>query len=155
MQKINFKIATPERVVFKNEVDSITIPTMEGEITILPNHIPLISVLKPGEIRVVNGKDTQSIAVSGGFIEVLSTKVVVLADTAEKSEEIDIKRAEEAVKRAQELKNMRQTDATEFAMLSAKIEKELARVKVARNYRPRVEIQVGDDEVGKKSKKQQ
>jgi F-type H+-transporting ATPase subunit epsilon len=151
MQKINFKIATPERVVFKNDVDSITLPTMEGEITILPNHIPLISVLKAGEIRVVNGKDIQSIAVSGGFIEVLSTKVVVLADTAERSEEIDIKRAEEAMKRAQELKNTRQIDAKEFAMIAAQIEKELARIKVARNYRPRVEMQVGDEGKAKKA----
>lgn len=132
MQKINLKIATPERVVYRNDVDSITLPTREGEITVLPGHIPLISVLKPGEIKIKNGKDEESLAVSGGFIEVLTTKVVILADTAEHSEEIDVKRAEEAMKRAQELKETRNVDAREFAMLAARIEKELARVKVGR-----------------------
>jgi F-type H+-transporting ATPase subunit epsilon len=135
MQKISFKIATPERVDYRKDVDSITLPTREGEITVLPGHIPLISVLKPGEICVRDGKEEEFLAVSGGFIEVLSTKVVVLADTAERSDEIDIKRAEEAVKRAQELKETRNVDAREFAMLASRIEKELARVKVGRKRR--------------------
>ncbi|MEK7511991.1 MAG: ATP synthase F1 subunit epsilon, partial [Patescibacteria group bacterium] len=116
--KINFKIATPERVVFKDEVDSITLPTQSGEITILPNHLPLISVLKPGDIVIKKGNDAFDIAVSGGFIEVLSTKVVVLADTAERSEEIDVARAEAAVKRAQTLREEKLTDSREFAKVA-------------------------------------
>ncbi|MEK7158908.1 MAG: F0F1 ATP synthase subunit epsilon [Patescibacteria group bacterium] len=139
--KINFKIATPERVVFKDEVDSITLPTQSGEITILPNHLPLISVLKPGDIVIKKGNDTFDIAVSGGFIEVLSTKVVVLADTAERSEEIDVARAEAAVKRAQTLREEKLTDSREFAKVAALIEKELVRVKVGRKYMQRVERQ--------------
>lgn len=139
--KINFKIATPERVVFKDEVDSITLPTHSGEITILPNHLPLISVLKPGDIIIKKGNDTFDIAVSGGFIEVLSTKVVVLADTAERSEEIDVARAEAAIKRAQTLREEKLTDSREFARVAALIEKELVRVKVGRKYRQRVERQ--------------
>ncbi len=139
--KINFKIATPERVVFKDEVDSITLPTQSGEITILPNHLPLISVLKPGDIVIKKGNDAFDIAVSGGFIEVLSTKVVVLADTAERSEEIDVARAEAAVKRAQTLREEKLTDSREFAKVAALIEKELVRVKVGRKYMQRVERQ--------------
>ena len=138
MPKINFKIATPERVVFKDEVDLITLPTQEGEITVLYNHIPLIGVLRPGEIHVKKGNEEFSMAVSGGFIEVLAQKVVVLADTAERSEEIDIKRAQEAIERANELRNQRITDAKEFAALTAQIEKELARLKVGRKHNQRV-----------------
>jgi F-type H+-transporting ATPase subunit epsilon len=139
MSKINFKIATPERVVYKDEVDQITVPTMSGEITILPNHIPLISVLNSGEIIVKKGEELISMAVSGGFIEVLSEKVVVLADTAEKSDEIDLKRAEEAIARAEELKSKRDVDTREFAGLTASIQKELARVRVGRKHVERVE----------------
>jgi len=137
--KINFKIATPERVVFKEEVDSITVPTREGEITILPNHIPLISVLAAGEMVVRTGEKKVLMAVAGGFLEVLSTKVVILADKAERSEEIDLARAEAALQRAKELKETKATDAVEFARLSAMIEKELARVKVGRKHQRRIE----------------
>ena len=139
MSKINLKIATPERVVFKDEVDSITLPTMQGQITILPNHIPLISVLKSGEILIKKVDEQILMSVSGGFIEVLSTKVVILADTAEKSEEIDIKRAEEAIKRAQELKKTRSSDAREFTALKIQIEKELVRVRVGRKHLERID----------------
>ena len=139
--KINFKIATPERVVYKDEVDAITLPTQSGEITILPNHLPLISVLKPGEIVIKKGNEMLAIAVSGGFIEVLSTKVVVLADTAERSEEIDVARAEAAVKRARTLREEKLTDSREFAKVSALIEKEMTRVKVGRKFRQRIDRQ--------------
>jgi len=141
MMKINFKIATPERVVYKDEVDAITLPTQSGEITILPNHLPLISVLKPGEIVIKKGNEMLAIAVSGGFIEVLSTKVVVLADTAERSEEIDVARAEAAVKRARTLREEKLTDSREFAKVSALIEKEMTRVKVGRKFRQRIDRQ--------------
>lgn len=137
--KINFKIATPERVVFKDEVDSITLPTVMGEITILPNHIPLISVLKTGEITVKNGEDEFSMAVAGGFVEVLSEKVVVLADRAERSEEIDVARAEAAMERARKLREEKNVDTVEFAALSAQIEKEMARLRVGRKQQKRVE----------------
>jgi len=129
MEKINFKIATPERVVFKDKVDSVTLPTKQGEITVLPNHVPLISVLQAGEIVVRTGDKEFSMSVSGGFLEVLSTKTVVLADRAERSEEIDIERAEAAMKRARDLREQKSSDVREFAKLSAQIEKELVRVK--------------------------
>lgn len=139
MNKINFKIATPERVVFKDEIDEVTLPTREGEITVLPNHVPLISVLKPGMIRVKHNNKETVMAVSGGFIEVLTTKVVVLADTAERSEEIDVARAEAAIQKAQELREKRSVDSREFATLTAQIEKELARIRVGRKTSRRVE----------------
>lgn len=137
--KINFKIATPERVVFRDEVDSITLPTTMGEITILPNHIPLISVLKTGEITVRKGEEEFAMAVAGGFVEVLSEKVVVLADRAERSEEIDMARAEAAIERARKLREEKNVDTVEFAALSAQIEKEMARLRVGRKQSKRVD----------------
>ena len=77
---IKFEIVTPERVVLKQDIVSITAPTQSGEITILPDHIPLVSILKPGvvEVKLADG-ETEIIAVSGGFIEVLKEKIVILA----------------------------------------------------------------------------
>lgn len=141
MDKINFKIATPERVVFKADVDSVTLPTMSGEITILPNHIPLISIMSPGEIIIRNGEKEILVATSGGFVEVLSTKVVVLADSADRSEEIDMKKVEAAIEKAKKLREERAQDSREFATLSALIEKELARAKVGRKHLQRIDRQ--------------
>ncbi len=136
-KRIKFEIATPERVVLKEEIFQVTIPTEEGEITVLPKHSPLVSILKPGilEIRKTDG-EKEIMSVSGGFVEVLLNKIVVLADTAERAEEIDLDRAEEARKKAEEsLKNLRSVDATQFASLSAMIEKELARTRTAKKWR--------------------
>ncbi|MFA5134401.1 MAG: F0F1 ATP synthase subunit epsilon [Patescibacteria group bacterium] len=135
--KLKFEITTPERVVFSAEIDEVVLPTPQGEVGILPNHIPLVSLLSPGELRIKQGGETTFMAVSGGFIEVRPDKVVVLADTAERAEDIDEARAEEARKRAQQLSREKRADAAEFAALSAKMEKELARLRVARKKRRR------------------
>jgi len=132
-KKIHFEIVTPERTVYKDEVDEIILPTKMGEIAILPNHVPLVAVLKAGELRVKKGKEEIPMAVSGGFIEVQKNKVVVLADSAEHVHEIDEQKAEEARAKAQELLKTKQ-DEEDFAAVSALLEKELARLKVARKY---------------------
>jgi len=136
--KIKFKIVTPEKAVFEQEVDQITLPIMDGEVTILPNHRSYIGALKAGEIMVkTEGKETH-LAVSGGFVEFNDNKLAVLADTAERAEEIDVKRAEEAIKRAEELKQQRSTlDDLEYAKVAAAIEKENARLRVARRHHTR------------------
>ncbi len=134
---IKFEIATPEKVVFKEEVLQVSVPTLDGEITILPNHLPLVSVLKAGVLELKK-KDSsrQIISVSGGFIEVLYNRVIILADTAERAEEIDLARAEEARQRAEEsIKNLRNVDSVEFANLAAKLEKELARSRSAKKWK--------------------
>lgn len=134
---IKFEIATPEKVVFKEEVLQVSVPTLDGEITILPNHLPLVSVLKAGVLELKK-KDSsrQIISVSGGFIEVLYNRVIILADTAERAEEIDLARAEEARQRAEEsIKNLRNVDSVEFANLAAKLEKELARSRSVKKWK--------------------
>ena len=133
--KIKFKIVTPERTVFEDEIDQVTLPTQEGEITVLPNHIPLISVLQAGELVAKKGGEEIAMAVSGGMVEVRSNEITILADTAERAEEIDVKRAEEAKERAEKLKEERiQTDEAQYATAAAILEKNLARIKVARKH---------------------
>ncbi|MFA5030943.1 MAG: F0F1 ATP synthase subunit epsilon [Patescibacteria group bacterium] len=135
--KIHLKITTPERVVMADDVDEVVLPTAMGEIGILPHHIPLVALLAPGEIRVKKDNTESFLAVSGGFIEVQPKRVIVLADTAEHAHEIDEQRAEEARKRAEELRKTKRVDATDFALVAANLEKELARLRVVRKHRSR------------------
>ncbi len=136
--RIKFKIVTPEKTVFEEEVDQATLPVTNGEITILPSHRPYIASLKAGEIMVKIGGKEIDLAVSGGFIEFNQNVLVVLADTAERAEEIDVTRAEEARVRAEELKKEKITmDDGEYARVAASIEKELARIKVGRKHHTR------------------
>lgn len=136
---IKFEIVTPERVVFRMEVKQVTVPTAQGEITVLPEHIPLVSTLLPGVIELLTADDrVEIISVSGGFIEVLKNKVVILADTAERAEEIDLKRAEEARTRAEKIKTeAKHADDVSFADSAAQLAKELARIKAVRRHKIR------------------
>lgn len=133
---LHFKIVSPERVVFEDDIDQVSIPTKDGEICVLPNHLPLVAALQPGELVLKKGSETIPMVISGGFVEVQpGSNVIVLADTAEKVEEIDIARAEAARERATQLMKEKVTEAEDYAALAAKMEKELARLKVARKYR--------------------
>lgn len=139
MEAINFTIVTPQGRTYENKVSKITVPTQDGEITILPKHIQLFSVLKPGMLVVYEENDKpQYIAVSGGMISVQpgGCEVQILADTAERAEEIDLERAETAKKRAEELLlHYKNTEDVDFARIQAQIEKELARIRVGNRYR--------------------
>ena len=98
---LELQIITPERVVFSEDgVESVTIPGSEGELTVLPSHAPLMTALQPGPLVFRKGGQEIDVALSGGFLEVRDDKVVILADTAERSDEIDAARAEEARQRA-------------------------------------------------------
>ncbi|MDD4333204.1 MAG: ATP synthase F1 subunit epsilon [Patescibacteria group bacterium] len=137
MSYIKFEITTPERIVLKEEIQQVTVPTKEGEITVLPGHIPLVSVLLPGVIEVVkNDGNREVMSVTGGFIEVFKDKVVILADSAERAEEINLEKAEEARQRAEEAKkNVEKIDHVEFANLSAIIAREMAKTKAAQRWK--------------------
>lgn len=136
---IKFKIVTPERTVFENTVNQVTLPTSEGEITILPNHQSYIASLQSGEMMFKKDGKEIFLAISGGFIEFHNNELIVLADTAERAEEIDLERAQVARKRAQELKRkIISTDETDYARVATMIKKQSARIKVARkNYTKR------------------
>ncbi|MBI4090393.1 MAG: ATP synthase F1 subunit epsilon [Candidatus Komeilibacteria bacterium] len=140
-----FKIVTPERVVFESQVSQATLPTRMGEITVLPNHIPLVSSVIPGEIRIVDEQGREHLlAVAGGFVQVYPGKIVILADRSEMAHELDEARAAEAHERARKLLEAKTgMPDRDYAALKALMDKELARLKVARKYKERG-IRTGD-----------
>lgn len=100
--KLDIEIVTGERVVFKDEdVDMVVAPGGAGMLGILPEHAPLITTLSLGELRIKKGNVEESILVYGGFLEVVDNRVLVLADSAERAEELDLARAEEARRNAE------------------------------------------------------
>ncbi|MDD2766997.1 MAG: ATP synthase F1 subunit epsilon [Candidatus Moranbacteria bacterium] len=146
---IKFKIITPERIVVEEEIYQATLPIEGGEVTILPEHIPYIGTIRAGEImfRKTLGGEESSLAVSSGFVEFHNDEMVILADTAEHAEEIDLTRAEEARKRAEELKKEHlEMGGEEYARTTALIEKEMARVRVAHRHHSRRGISLPSSE---------
>lgn len=133
------KIVTPEGRVFENDnIQSITIPTQEGIVTIMDDHVPLLSIIIPGAIELESKNGEKNlISVSKGVLEVRRDSIVdILADTAERAEDIDLERAEEAKRKAEEYLQQKEDIADiEFAMIQAQIEKELARINVKRRWR--------------------
>jgi F-type H+-transporting ATPase subunit epsilon len=103
---LTLEIVTPEAKVYSDTIDSVVIPTVEGEIGVLPGHIPLLTQIASGELMVTKGHATQFLIVSGGFAEIDGDSVRVLAENAISEEKIDVNAVENAMKRAeQELKN--------------------------------------------------
>ena len=106
------EIVTPERIVYTNEVEMVIAPTLDGEIGILPLHAPLVTVLRPGELRVRynDNKDVEWFAISGGYLQVHEDKVIVLADAATHASQVDVERA----RRAKELAEQRMVGLKEL-----------------------------------------
>lgn len=136
MATMQFEIVTAEGVLYSDEVDGIVAPGADGELGVLPNHASLLTVLKAGELRIMKGNEETDIAITGGFLEVLGNKVTILADAAERSEEIDIARAEEAVARAQERVANSASDI-DLERALASIKRGEVRIQVARRQRTR------------------
>ena len=137
---MSLKVVTPERVVFEETVDSLTAMTDAGEITVLPGHVPLVSTLRPGEAKVKSGGKEHFLALSTGFLEVRpNNEIVVLADTAERFEELELDKIRQAKERAQALmEEKRHVDDVAFGSAAAALERELAREKVAMRRHHRV-----------------
>jgi F-type H+-transporting ATPase subunit epsilon len=136
MATTRLEIVTAERVVFSEDVDVVIAPGVEGQLGVLPNHAPLMTTLMPGELLVRKGGEEFALAITGGFVEVRPDRIIVLADAAERVEEIDVARAEEARRRAEErLKE----PATEVDLLRAEaaLRRSLARLQVAARRRRR------------------
>lgn len=132
-------IATPNGVIYDKKAKSITLPTESGVVTILDDHQPMISLLKAGEIGITEDEGTPDfiMSVSTGVLEVQpESHIYIMADTAERAEDIDIALAQEAMAKAkQELEKQDQLDDIDFARLQAMIDKELARITVGKKYR--------------------
>jgi len=136
MSAIKLDVVTAERVVFSDEVDVIVAPGIEGQLGILPHHAPLMTMLKPGELLVRKDGEEFSLVITGGFLEVRPDRVIVLADAAERVEEIDIARAEEAKRRAQEQLRERPSEV-DTARAQAALLRALARLEVVQRRRRR------------------
>jgi len=139
-------------MVFSDDVDMVIAPGIEGQLGILPKHTPMLTALTIGELRAKKGDEELSFAIGGGFMEVYKDRVIVLADTAERAEEIDIARAEAARQRAMEmLKERARLSREEFARAEARLRKAITRIKVAQRRRPAppkpsVKIETGEEE---------
>ena len=127
---IHLEIVTAERVVLSEEVDQVNAPTRDGRVGILPRHAPLLTILDVGELDIIKDGVRTPYAVSGGFMEVLPNRVTILADTAERADEIDEARAEEARRQAEERIAQRRSDQ-EMALAEAELRRALIRLKVA------------------------
>jgi F-type H+-transporting ATPase subunit epsilon len=134
MSPIRLDIVTAERLVYSEEVEAVIAPGVEGQLGILPHHAPLMTMLEPGELLVRRGGEELSMAISGGFLEVRPDRVIVLAEAAERAEEIDLARAEEAKRRAQERLSHRVPEV-DVARTEAALRRSLARLKVGERKR--------------------
>jgi F-type H+-transporting ATPase subunit epsilon len=128
---LRVEIVTAERMIYSEEgVDQVVAPGSAGEFTVLPQHAEFITTLQPGELRISKGGGEEAMAVTGGFLEVRNDRIVVLADAAERVEEIDIARAEEARRRAEDALRGQQGLA-ELAATQASLQHALMRLHVA------------------------
>lgn len=136
MSPVKLDIVTAERLVYSEEVDVVLAPGIEGQLGVLPHHTSLMTTLEAGEMLVRKGDEEFSLAISGGFIEVRPDRIIVLADSAERDDEIDLARAEEARRRAQE-RIEQPTTGVDMARAEAALRRSLARLKVAEKRRRR------------------
>ena len=131
MSSIKLDIVTAERMIYSEDVSMVVAPGVEGQLGILPHHTPLMTTLEAGELRVKKDEEEIVLAISGGFIEVRPDRIIVLADSAERAEEIDIARAEEAKRRAEQKLATGQVAGFDTAIASAALLRAMSRLKVA------------------------
>lgn len=136
MATFKLELVTAERLVYSDDVSMVIAWGTEGQLSILPHHAPLITMLQPGELIIRKDDEESYLAVSGGFLEVRPEKVVILADACERADEIDIARAEEARRRAGEIMEAPSPE-TDTAAAEAALRRSLVRLKVAEKLRRR------------------
>lgn len=131
---MKFRLVTPEKIALETEIDSVTLPTVTGEVTILPHHAALVSQLGYGELTLRQASGEHLFAVSGGFVSVTNDEVEVLAESADHADEIDTEQAEAAKMRAEKLREAANTEL-EIAEATVALERALAQIKVAQRKR--------------------
>lgn len=135
-QKLKLKLVTPVEVVFEQEVDGVSLPTRLGEITVLPQHTELVSILQPGELVVRTNGETHPLVVTGGVIEVYQNTLCILADSAEHANKIDIASAEARSQQLeQDLKTQTSLDLNTYELLQRQLNEERAKLHVAKKWR--------------------
>lgn len=138
MATMRCEVVTPERVVYADDVNMVIAPGIEGELGILPHHAPLMTALTYGQLVIrKEGEEDVLMAIGGGFMEVRGDRVTILADTAERAEEIDEERALAARRRAEERLRQRQREDVDFARAEAALRRSLVRLRVVERARQR------------------
>lgn len=136
MAKLNLKLITPARTVLEEQVDAVIADTKDGQITVMAHHTALVSILKPGELIIRANEKDRPMAVAGGVIEIFKNTLVVLADTAEHAEEIDLERAEKRAKDlVEKLKDKEKLDISTYKNLEYMLERDRARIGVSKKWR--------------------
>lgn len=126
-------IVTQERTVYSEEVDAVNLPSTEGRMGVLPNHMVMLAALDFGEIIVRRGGDEEYFAVGGGFVEILPDKITILADSAEQAEEIDVERAQQARERAEQaMREGLSEDSERYAQIQAALQRAQVRIDISR-----------------------
>lgn len=136
---LKLKVVTPDKIITDEVVDSISLPTTSGVITVLNKHVPLVSTIKAGEMIIRKAGAGVGYSVYKGLVNVRPhykgiTEVVVLLERGEMVDELDVERAEEALKRAEAMRDEK-IDDEDFSLFEGLVEKELNRVKIAKKYR--------------------
>ncbi len=135
-ERLQFKFVTPVETLFDQEVDQVIVNTTAGEITVLPDHSPLVSVLEAGELIVKDGEKDFPLAVYSGTLEVSDNTLIILADAAENAHDIDLDAADKRAKElAQELETQEEMDITTYNTLMKQLQKERAKLMVGRKWR--------------------
>lgn len=137
MSNLTLEIITPEKVVYKDEVNEVIAPTVNGEIAILPNHINLLTQINPGELIVKKGSINQFLAITGGFLEVNNNKISIVANYAVKAQDIEIAQAQEAKKAAEKVMSEKATD-NEMKIAQGELIKAILELKVATRHKRRL-----------------
>jgi F-type H+-transporting ATPase subunit epsilon len=128
---LHLEIVTPERLAYSDDVDSVQLPGSEGELGVLPHHAPLVSTLGVGELRIRKGGAEESFAIVGGFLQVLPDKVVVMAETADMASEIDLEKAQQARREAEQALESGYHEGADLSMARAALQQALLRERIA------------------------
>jgi F-type H+-transporting ATPase subunit epsilon len=131
---INLIITTPEKKVLEETVDEIIVTTIAGEITVLTNHVDLLTALKPGELTIKKGAKTSHFGLTGGFMEVSKNNVSILADYAVRAEDVEIAKAQQAKERAEKVMKEK-TSQRDFAEAEAQLRRSLLELEIGRRRR--------------------
>lgn len=134
---LHVEIITPEKVIYKDDVSEIIVPTENGQITVLANHVNLLTKILPGEMIIKKGSQEHLLAITGGFLEIADNQAIILADYAVRAEDIEVANAEAAQKRAEHMLKEKATDK-EFRIAEAELQKALLQLKVATKRKRRI-----------------
>lgn len=144
MATVKLDVVSAEGVVFSEDVDGVVAPGVEGQLGILPHHAPLMTMLQPGELLIRKGAEDFCLAITGGFLEVRPDRIIILADAAERAEDIDASRAEEAKRRAEGRLHEQKDTGIDVSVAESALRRALVRLKaVERTQRRRREARPG------------